>query len=575
MINSAFAKLLYNTADILELQNVAWKPNAYRKAARAIESTEKDLVEIYKNGGKKALEDIPGVGPSIAEHIIEYIKKGKVAKFEKILKTAPKGYTELLELEGLGPHKVKALTEKLGIKKIEDLQTSIKKHRLHEISGFGEKTEQNLLKSIELHKIGQKRMLLGKALPLAEEIIDHLKECAQIEKIQCAGSLRRMKETIGDIDILAISKDPAKVMKEFTKMPEVGRVIASGETKTTVIMKEGIHVDIRVLPKESYGAALQYFTGSKDHNIILRNIAIKKGYKLSEYGLFSKKTGKQVAGADEEGIYAKLGLKYVEPEMREAAGEIEAATKEKLPTLVQLSDIKGDFHVHTKLSDGTESVQEMAAYAQKLGYEYIAITDHSPSLKVANGLDIDRLKTQWKQIDTAAIKSKIKILKGSEVDILADGTLDYPEEILKKLNVVIGSVHTRFKMPKKEMTERICTALEQNNMDILAHPSGRLMGKREPYEVDMTKILEKARDERKVIEINSQPQRLDLNSENAKTAKQLGLRLAINTDSHASTQLNYMRYGVGQARRAGLTKDDIVNAQPLRKLSKYLPRIDI
>ncbi|MBI5398729.1 DNA polymerase/3'-5' exonuclease PolX [Candidatus Woesearchaeota archaeon] len=573
MINQQFAKLLHDVADILELQQVPWKPQAYRKAARSIESLQDDLAEIFKIKGKRGLEDVPGVGSGIADHIIEYIKKGSVKKFQTILKKAPKGYTELLEIEGLGPRKAKILTEKLDINNLSDLRKALEKHKLRSVAGFGETTEQNLLKSLALHEIGQKRMLLGKALPLAEEIIMLLKKKVQIQQIQYAGSLRRMKDTIGDIDILVVSSDAANVMHVFRHLPSVQRVLASGETKSSVILKEGVHVDLRVLPKESYGAALQYFTGSKDHNIALRNIAIKKGYKLSEYGLFSKKTGKQVAGATEEEVYSKLGFPYIPPELRESAGELDAAQKGKLPKLIEPADIRGDLHVHTKLSDGTESIEAMVSAAQKLGYEYVAITDHSPSEKIAHGLEIDRLKQQWKQIDALSIKYKIRILKGSEVDIRADGTLDYPDEILRQLHIAVCSIHSRFKSSKQEMTQRVCSALENKYLDILGHPSGRLIGQREPYEIDFAKIFDTAAQNKKVIEINSQLARLDLNGPHIRLAKEYGLLFSIDTDSHASTQLLNMRYGVAQARRGWLTKAEVVNTLQLAGLRKVFRRI--
>ncbi|MBI4739311.1 DNA polymerase/3'-5' exonuclease PolX [Candidatus Woesearchaeota archaeon] len=573
MINQQFVKLLYDVADVLELQQVPWKPEAYRKAARAIEAMQDDLAGIFESKGKKGLEEIPGVGSGIADHIIEYIKKGKVQRFLTILKKAPKGYTELLEIEGLGPRKVKILTEKLGIKNLVSLSKALEEHKLRNVAGFGEVSEQNLLKSLALHELGRQRMLLGRALPLAEEIIAFLKMRAQLQQIQYAGSLRRMKETIGDIDILVVSSEAAKVTRAFTHLPSVKRVLASGKTKSSIILKEGVHVDLRILPRKSYGAALQYFTGSKDHNIALRNIAIKKGYKLSEYGLFSKKTGEQVAGATEEEVYSKLGFSYVPPELRESAGELEAAQKGKLPKLIEAADIRGDLHVHTKLSDGTESIEAMVAAAQKLGYEYIAITDHSPSERIAHGLEIDRLKQQWKQIDALSRKYKIRVLKGSEIDIRADGTLDYPDEILRQLHIAVCSIHSRFKSSEQEMTQRICSALENKYLDILGHPSGRLIGQREPYEADFAKIFDVAAQNKKVVEINSQLARLDLNGSHIRIAKEYGLLFSIDTDSHASTQLLNMRYGVAQARRGWLTKADVVNTLPLTRLRKVFRRI--
>ncbi|MGB9939617.1 DNA polymerase/3'-5' exonuclease PolX [Methanosarcina sp.] len=577
MRNREVAELFYEAADILEYQQVEWKPRAYRKAAQMIENLGQDVESIYAREGKAGLTEIPGIGESIADHIAEYLETGKVEKFEKLKGKAPSGTAELMEIRGLGAKKMKKLADTLGIRTLSDLKNAITAHRLRRLEGFGEKSEENLARAIEQYEKSHTRIALGKALPLAEEVISALKaRCdntnskIELSKIIYTGSLRRLKETIGDIDILAEAEkgEALKVMDCFVSLPDVDQVIVKGSTKSSVILREGTAIDLRVVPPESYGAALQYFTGSKEHNIELRNIAIKKGYKLSEYGLYLKESGKQITGSSEEEIYEKLGLAYIPPELRENRGEIKAAAKNALPKLIEAGDLRGDLHMHTHYSEGKDSLKTMIGRAEALGYEYIAVTDHSRSQKVANGLEIERLKAQWEEIDKLSKRFRIKILKGSEVDILKDGSLDYPDEVLKELDVVVGSVHSGFAFPEKKMTERIVTALENRYLDILGHPSGRLLGKREPYAVNFEKVFEAAAANRKVIEINSQPTRLDLNDELILRAKTFGLKFCISTDSHSTTGLTFMRYGIGQARRGWLEKEDVVNTYPYSRLKE-------
>ncbi|HWR25576.1 MAG TPA: PHP domain-containing protein, partial [Methanosarcina sp.] len=428
------------------------------------------------------------------------------------------------------------------------------------------------------------RLALGKALPLAEELISALKsECKSRDckidpsKIIYTGSLRRLKETIGDIDILAEAEkeEAEKVMNAFVSLPDVEQVILKGSTKSSIILREGTAIDLRVVPAESYGAALQYFTGSKEHNIELRNIAIRMGYKLSEYGLYSKESGKQVAGKSEEEIYNKLGLAYIEPELRESRGEIKAAEKNSLPKLIEAGNLRGDLHMHTNYSEGRESLETMIKAAEALGYEYVAVTDHSHSQRIAKGIEIEKLRAQWKEIDKLSKIFRIKILKGSEVEILRDGSLDYPDEILKDLDIVVGAVHSGFSAPEKKMTERIVTALESSYLDVLAHPSGRLLGKRKEYDVDFEKVFEAAAANGKVLEINSQPSRLDLNDELILQAKSFGLKFCISSDSHTVSDLAFIRYGLGQARRGWLEKEDVVNTYSYRRLKEVFKRLKI
>ena len=567
MSNKEFAKLLEKAADALELMKVEWKPRAYRRAARGIENYREEIEDVYKEGGKKGLRDIPGVGDSIAMHIEEYLKTGKVAKWERLFASIPEASIQLMELKGLGPRKAAILTEKLKLRSMEDLRKAVAEGKIRRIPGFGATTEKNIMESIAQYRAGHERMLISEALPVAERIVRYLSE-KQVERVDFTGSLRRMRETIGDLDILAASGTPEKVMDEFTRMPGVRKVLSKGSTKSSVLLEGGLQVDLRVVPSGVYGAALQYFTGNKDHNVQLRRIAIKRGYKLSEYGLLKGKEA--VAGKTEEEVYRELGLSYIPPELREDRGEIEAARAGKIPELVSLDDIKGDLHIHTKYSDGLESVERMAQEAGRLGYEYMAITDHSPSERIARGLDEPRLEKQWAEIERVSKKSGMKILKGAEVDILPDGSLDYPERILEKLQVVVCSVHSGFKMSGRAMTERVIRALESRHLDILAHPSGRMIGKREGYSIDLEAVFEAAADKKKIMEVDSQGERMDLDDIHIMKAKEYGLRFSVASDAHSSGQLPLMRYGIGQARRGWLEKKDVVNAMPFPELKRAL-----
>lgn len=582
MKNREIAELLYETADIMEFQQIEWKPRAYRRAAQNIENLGEDIEKIYEKKGKKGLIEIPGVGESIADHIAEYLETGKVKKFEELKGKAPLGTAELMEIRGLGAKKMKKLADTLGIKTISDLKDAVSMHRIRRLEGFGEKSEENIARAIVNYEKSHSRIPLGKALPLAEEIISALKlelrtrtPEVDLSKIIYTGSLRRLKETIGDIDILAEAKEgeAGKMMDAFVSLPEVGQVVSKGKTRSSIILKEGFGIDLRIVPPESYGAALQYFTGSKEHNIVLRNIALREGYKLSEYGLYSKSSGEQVAGKSEEEIYRKLGLKYIAPELRENRGEIKAAIKNTLPELVDAGDLRGDLHLHTNYSEGAESLEAMVERAEAMGYEYIAITDHSRSQRIAKGMGVETLKAQWKEIEKLSKRFRIKILRGSEVEILKDGSLDYPDEILKELGIVVGAVHSGFSTSEREMTGRIITALENRHLDILAHPSGRLLGKREAYMVNFEKVFEAAAANGKVMEINCQPSRLDLNDELILRGKEHDIKFCISTDSHSGSDLASMRYGLGQARRGWLEKEDVVNTYPYSRLKEIFKKL--
>ncbi len=566
-MNLEIARIFYEMADILEMQNVEWKPRAYRKAAKSIESLPIDVSEIYKKEGFEGLMKIPGVGERLAKKIEEYILTGKIREYEKLKKSLPRGLETLIEIPGLGPKKAVLLFKKLNIRTIEDLKKAANEGKIAKLPGFGEKSQENILKGIELFERGQQRLLLSNAITIANEIIEELKKVKGIEDIEPVGSLRRMKETVGDIDILVVAKNPSAVMDKFVSLKNVERVLAKGEKKSMVILKGNIQADVRVFERDEFGAALQYFTGSKEHNIELRKIAIKKGYKLNEYGLF--KGNKKVAGENEEEIYKILVKNYIPPELRENRGEIEAALEGKLPKLITLKDIKGDFHVHTKYSDGDDTIEEIASAAKKIGYSFINICDHSKSEHVAHGMEEERLLKQIEEIKEVRRKLKFNVFAGCEVDILKNGELDYDDEILKKLDIVTVAVHSGFKMSEKEMTERIITALNNKYVKIFTHPSGRLINRRDPYQVNMEKIFEVAAKNKIALEIDAFPDRLDLTDINVKAAKELGIKITIGTDAHSASQLHYMSLGVAVARRGWAEKEDIINTWEIEKIKEF------
>ena len=566
MKNQEVAQLLYDIADIMEIKGeMVFKVNAYRRAARSIESLSRDIEQICIEG---KLDEVPGVGRGIAEKIGEYLNDGKSKYLESLKKGLPPGLGEMLEVEGVGPKKVKLFYEKLKIKNINELEKAAKAGRLRNIPTLGEKTEQNILKSIESFRKRGGRMLLGTATMLADEIVNELKKNKNIDRINVAGSLRRMKETIGDIDILVTSAKPSDVISYFTKMNNVSRVIATGPTKASINLLNGIQVDLRVLPDKEYGSALMYFTGSKEHNVELRKMAIAKRMKLSEYGLFSGK--KFVAGKTEGEVYKTLGMQYIEPEMRENRGEIELAKKGKLPNLIGYNDIKGDLQMHTKWSDGANTVEEMALAAKQMGYEYICITDHVGNLVIANALDEKRIKKQRKEIDDINKKSDITIFQGAEVDIRAEGKFDVDNSLLKSLDIVLASLHTPLKNGKEKNTDRILRAMENPHVDIIAHLTNRLIEKRDGTDLDIEKIIDKAKETGTILEIDAQPARLDMNDVNTRAAIDAGCLISIDTDAHSTEQLNYMRIGIGTARRGWTKKSDVINTNSLEKMMKML-----
>lgn len=569
MRNSEIAQIFQDIADILEIKGEnPFRVRAYRKVVRTLESLPEEVEKIFERG---ELRNISGVGEGLAKKIEELLATGKLAYYEDLKKQVPSGLTELLSIPEIGPKTVSLLHKKLGINNARELEKAVKEHRLQDLPGMGEKTEENLQRGIELLKRKEGRMLLGKAYPLAQSIIDRLKNLTAVNRISLAGSLRRMKETIGDIDILVTSREPGQVMQVFAELPEVTEILALGETKSSVIMGESGQVDVRVLEPESFGSALQYFTGSKPHNIKLRELAGKRGLKINEYGVFKVKNGEKIAGGEESDVYATLDLPYIPPELREERGEIETAQEGKLPRLVELRDIKGDLHVHSQWSDGSESIPELAEAARGMNYQYIAICDHSPSLGVAGGLSVEEC---WRQIEEIRkINKRLKgcqVLAGAEVDIRSDGSLDYEDELLKELDLVLAAIHSGFKQGREKLTQRIVKAMESPFVHIIAHPTGRLLHERESYQVDMETLILNARRTGTCLELNAFPERLDLNDIHCRQAREAGVVLSLGTDAHHRGQMEAMRYGVATARRGWLEKKDILNTLSLKDLLKRL-----
>lgn len=568
MMNREISKIFFEIAGFLNSKEIPFKPYAYQKAALTLKDLKKDVSEIYEEGGLKALEDLPGVGKSIAEKIEEYIKKGKIKYYEKLKKETPVQMGELSAIEGIGPKTVKALYRELGIKNIKELEKAAKEHKISSLPGFGEKTEKNIIEGINFLKKDKGRFLLAEALSEVEEIKSKMKGSKEIENICVAGSVRRKKETIGDVDLLVTSKNPEKTMDFFVSLENVVKVWGKGKTKASIRTKDGLDVDLRIVPLESFGSALQYFTGSKEHNIKLRKIAIKKNLKLNEYGLFKKE--KKVAGKTEEDIYSYLEMEWISPEMREDRGEIETSLKKELPSLINLEDIKGDLHCHSSWDGGKESISKIAEEARKMGYEYIGISDHTKFLKIERGLDEKKLSEQRKEIEKLNKKYKdFKILQGAETNILNDGSLDIKDESLKTLDYVIAGIHSSFKMSSSQMTERIIKAMENPYVKILAHPTGRLIGQRNAYEADWEKIFKAAKKNKVVLEVNANPLRLDLNDENIKKVLNMGIKIVINSDAHQLGQFYLMKFGVFQARRGWAEKKNVLNSMSLREISKF------
>jgi len=571
MHNPEVARIFNAIADILEIKgDNPFRIRAYRRAAQNIEGLPEDVETLI---AREALEDLPGIGKDLAAKIREIVKTGTAQEYENLKAEIPAGLVQLVHIPGVGPKTAKLLYEEKGIDSIEKLEAAARAGVLRKLPKIKVKTEQNILRGIEMLKRASGRMPLGQALPLAEEIIARLRRVKGNQRILYAGSLRRMKDTVGDVDLLAVSTAAEKVMDAFVSLPMVQQVLAKGETKSSVMTRQGIQVDVRVVAPEAFGAALVYFTGSKAHNIHLRDMARKKGLKISEYGVFQERTGKRIAGKEEEEIYGVLKLPFIPPELREDAGEIEAALAGRLPDLITVEDIKGDLHVHSTWSDGAHPIAEVVEAAQKRGYAYIAITDHSKGLGVARGLGAEDLARQREEIERLNQRlTGFRILAGTEVDIRADGRLDLPDAVLATLDFVIASVHSAFRQDPETMTKRITRALGNRYVRALGHPTGRLLGEREPLEFDFDQLLEAARKNTVAFEINASPFRLDLNEVYARRVKDAGLPIVINTDTHTLSNFDHIKLGVATARRAWIEKKDVWNALPLKQLLKRLSR---
>jgi DNA polymerase (family 10) len=563
--NFEIARLFDLMADLLEIKgDNPFRIRAYRRAGQNLESLTEDIEAVAREG---RLTEIPGIGKDLADKIAEYLRTGRIRDVNALQKEIPRGVVELMNVPGVGPKTARLLFDKAGIRDVAALEALARAGRLKGLPGIQAKTEANILKGIAVVRRGQERMPLGRALPLAEELRRALEALREVDRLSLAGSVRRRKETVGDIDILVTSSSPEKVMDAFTGLPQVGEVLERGRTKASIRHREGIQVDLRVVEPEAFGAALVYFTGSKQHNIRIRDMALRKGLKISEYGVFRESTGRRVAGKTEADVYRAIGLAWIPPELREDAGEVEAALEGALPRLVEVGDIRGDLHDHTDASDGHHALEALVEAAQARGYEYILVSDHSRSSPVAGGLSVEALGAHVAKIRALRKRyPRIAVLAGSECDILPDGSMDYPDHVLAGLDLVVAAVHSRFKQPRAEMTRRICRALESPHVDILAHPTGRLIGERDPYDVDLDEVFQTARRHGKAVEINSYPERLDLGDVHARRAAALGVQVAISTDAHTLDQLENMALGVATARRAWIEAARVVNTWPLARL---------
>ena len=569
-LNVEVARILYEIGELYSIKGESFRSRAYLLAAQRIESLTEDIRKVYEQG---KLETIPGVGKSIAAVVEEYLTTGGRSHLEELREELPLGVQELIAVEGIGPKTVMKLHQELDVVSVDQLEEAARSGKIRQLKGFGIKSEENILQAIEAHRSMQKRFLLGQILPVVRELEDYMADCKAVLKVEAAGSARRMKETVGDLDILVATENGEEVAEHFVSMPRVSRVISKGTTRSTVVVGPALQVDLRAVSPKSFGAALQYFTGSKEHNIKLRARAVRMGYKLNEYGLFKRKDDTMVAGEAEDAIYKALGLTLIEPELREDRGEIEAAENKTLPEIVDYDEMKGDLHIHSKWSDGSASLAEIAAAAQEAGLEYVAICDHSKALGIARGLDETRLKDQMAEIEE--LNSKLEgfaLLKGIEVDIKADGTLDLSDSILKDLDFVVASIHSGFKSTSEKMTERIVAAIHNENVSSIGHPTGRIIQKRQPYQLNIDKIFTAAAEQKVMMEINAFPDRLDLNDVNSRAAKEHGVMMSIGTDAHALDQLKYLLLGVSVARRAWLQKQDLANTLATKELLKKLER---
>jgi DNA polymerase (family 10) len=568
--NFEIARLFYEMANLLEVRGESmFRIRAYQRGAQTLETLSEDVAVLAARG---ALQTLPNIGKDLAAKIQEYLATGRMARLEALREGLAPTFLTLLEIRGLGPKTARALFEQLGIESIEQLEEACRTKRIVGVAGVRERTCENILKGIAEWRAGRTRVLLPTARAVARQVAETLRAHGGVERLEIAGSLRRMRESVKDIDILVTSTAPARVIETLVSLPSVMEVTGRGDTKASVRHQDGLAIDLRVVEPAAFGAALQYFTGSKEHNVRLRQLAIHRGLKLSEYGVFDEATGARVAGATEEDVYAAVGLPWIPPELREDSGELEAAREGRLRRLVEPRDLRGDLHDHTDWSDGHHPLEKLVEAAEARGYEYIIVSDHSRSLTIAGGLSVEELRAQRVKIKELQARHRIRILAGSECDILEDGRLDFPDEVLAELDVVLGAVHSRFKQSRAEMTARIVRALGHPHLDILAHPTGRKIGSREPYDVDMEAVFAAAKAHGKAIEINASPERLDMSDVHARRAAELGIPVPINTDTHYLSELDWTELGCAVARRAWIGPDRVLNTRSLEELLAWTRR---
>lgn len=573
--NAQIAQVLEEVADVLEIQNEnTFRIRAYRNAARTVEVQTAPLSRLVEKG--KPLTDLPGIGKEMANHIKEMVETGTLGFRDKLLAEIPRSLIELVRLPGVGPKKARKLWDELKICSVEELEEAARAGRIAGVAGFGAKTQEKILAGIQEHRQHTSRMLLIEAERFVEPLVGYLRSIPEVERLEVAGSYRRRRETVGDIDLLAIATVPGPVMEAFLHYPQVAKVLAAGDTRSSVNLGSGLQVDLRVVPPDCYGAALVYFTGSKEHNVKLRRRAVEQGLRISEYGVFrihEDMREELVAGREEADVYAAVGLPWIAPEMREDRGEIEAAVRGPLPRLIEPGDVRGDLHMHSIWSDGRQTIEEMVEACAARGYEYMVISDHSKVLAMTNGLDAYRLKEQWKEIaEVQARHPEIRILRSMEVDVLADGSLDLEDEMLAQLDLVLVSLHSRFELPQDQQTERVLRALEHPEVNVFCHPTARIINRRKGVEMDLDLVLRRAAELGVALELNSSPNRLDLRDDHLRLARDLGCRFVINTDAHRIGELDLMRYGIDQARRAGLEPRHVLNTLPYEEFRRAIGR---
>ena len=568
--NADIARIFEQIAELLEIQEAnPFRIRAYRNAARNVQDLGRDLSSLVDQGAD--LTELPGIGKELAAKIEEIVHTGRCQALQKLQQELPAGLTDLLQVPGLGPKRVHALYTELDVHTPEQLLRAAKDGRIEQLPGFGPKTRQSILDNLQAHLQQNRRLKLAEAAQYAEPFATYLGKQRGVQEVIIAGSYRRWKETVGDLDLLVCAQESAPVMQAFTAYDEVARVVSQGSKRSTVILRSGLQVDLRVVARESLGAAMHYFTGSKAHNIAIRLRARQHGLKINEYGVF--RGNKRIAGDTEASVFETLGLPWIPPELRENQGEIEAAETGHLPRLVELVDLQGDLHAHTTATDGHQSLEQMAEAAHLQGLKYLAITDHSQRLKVAHGLTPQRLLQQIQAIDVLNRRLKgITLFKGIEVDILEDGSLDLPDEVLARLDLVIGAVHSKFHLSRQQQTRRIIRAMQHPHFSILAHPTGRLLAQRDPYDVDMPRVIHEAARRGRYLELNAHPERLDLLDSHCRLAKAEGVLVSINSDAHSSTDFANLRYGVGQARRGWLEQADVLNTRSLTQVRKLLQK---